>query len=975
MPIYLCKPSSGWNAEDPSHHGVPVYAHPFCLQDAEPVEQYHRHAGVLNNRNTSVVSRSGEVTDRVDRTAMEYGIRENPSPPRGDNADGDNGNNDVEEREGYNMGRGVRRGPFAQFALPPRNGYHVQYDEMGRAAHQQQLHPGGVIGDGYDATYDQMTDTGSRTDHTQREGTREGVTLLPIIRKVRYAEVVLVDAVFWLYGCYWLRLKWPGTRGGAAGYIALPADVPPEDEMGLQNFDRCMPTTEDRDLGDGETEEDGQVVGEETDDERRMEDAVTHHNEDARQLSERSPPEDGDLNVVEDDCLLLEQQITEGSDGASATTGQSQSVNSNNDGENSNIVSQEVVSVYPPRPRCETTGYFYPTSHEVELLATYDDGLAALMASSDADSLEGDSGGGEKVICRICRDGLHDIDYDWNLQEGEAAVLTGDATDNAVNGGGGGGGGDGGADDNLGINRPVVNDLVALVINPGHFPARGTPPRQRRPNTYAPDSLNTTTITNRQHPYSQNPLLSPCDCSGSMAFVHLFCIEQWRCRSRHPAAKSGSHCETCRTPYALPPRPPPPMQFHRDLRGGAGGEQDDHNELLEGMPPHVLHALRNPHLGWRIGSNLVSRKCLRPFAPILISPAVALYCRARRALKKRGVSRRRWACSLCRRRARWKCVRCLRSYYCSRQCQNVSWHIVHKHVCYKPARFCWSMVVYGGLMLWFVPGISEYPLLYDLGLSFLWLSFGCMGILGGGIATALKRGLGLDIRGRTLEGVVVGLTVAFAAMLWRLIWGFFGVGEEQCWGVVEQMGLGYSSPVVTDLPQSMSRSLLQHFHRVPEETIHQEDIKLGHILTAVQNFILHPGKLLVRLMDKSLLKLDIRFIRWLCADGHSEPFCLDIARDANPDFIAPSHDGQSRCGSDMHLAASVFLLAGFFLAFGFVWRRREWVLGGGRELRMRGGGRRRRLGRRDNAAGAMVVEEEVGERADVGGRRRHAHQE
>ena len=34
-----------------------------------------------------------------------------------------------------------------------------------------------------------------------------------------------------------------------------------------------MPTTEDRDLGDGETEEDGQVVGEETDDERRMEDA------------------------------------------------------------------------------------------------------------------------------------------------------------------------------------------------------------------------------------------------------------------------------------------------------------------------------------------------------------------------------------------------------------------------------------------------------------------------------------------------------------------------------------------------------------------------------------------------------------------------------------------------------------------------------------------------------------------------------
>lgn len=906
---------------------------------------------------------------------MEYGIRENPSPPRGENTDHGNGNNDVEERDGHNVGDGVRRGPFAQYAPPPRNGYHVQYDEMGRATHQQQLHPGGVIGDGYDATYDEMSHARSWTDHTPREGTREGVTLLPIIRRVRYAEVVLVDAVFWIYGCYWLRLKWPGPRGGAAGYIALPSDVPPEDELGLANFDRCMPITEDREVGDEETEEDGQAVGEDVDDERRMEDAVTHHNEDTRQLSERSPPEDGDHNVVEDDCLLLEQQITEGSDGASATTGRSNSINSNTDGGNGNIVTQEVVSIYPDRPRCETTGYFYPTSQEVELLATYDDGLAALMASSDADSLEGDSGGGEKVICRICRDGLHDIDYDLNLQEEGAAAITGGATENAVNDGGVVGGGDRGADDNIGVVLPAVNDLVARRNNPGHFPARGSPPRQRRPHTYAPDSLNSTSITTPQHPYSQNPLLSPCDCSGSMAFVHLFCIEQWRCRSRHPAARSGSHCETCRTPYTLPPRSTPPNQLLRDLRGaGVGGDPDDHNDLLEGMPPHVLHALRNPHLGWRIGSNLVSRKCLRPFAPILISPAVALYCRARRALKKRGVSRRRWACSLCRRRARWKCVRCLRSYYCSRQCQNVSWHIVHKHVCYKPARFAWSMVVYGGLMLWFVPGISEYPLLYDLGLSFLWLSFGCMGILGGGIATGLKRGLGLDIRGRTLEGVVVGLTVAFAAMLWRLIWGFFGVGEEQCWGVVERMGFTRTSLVETNLQDSApTPRYFIDFKRGTEETIQQEDNELGYVLTVVQNLILRPGKLLVRLQDKALLKLDPRITRWLCTENHSDEFCLDIARDANPDFIAPLNGGQSRCGSDMHLAACVFLLAGLFLAFGFVWRRREWVLGGGRELRVRGG-RRRRLGRRDNA-GARAVEEEGGERANVGGRRPHAHQD
>jgi len=318
-------------------------------------------------------------------------------------------------------------------------------------------------------------------------------------------------------------------------------------------------------------------------------------------------------------------------------------------------------------------------------------------------------------------------------------------------------------------------------------------------------------------------------------------------------------------------------------------------------------------------------------------------------------------------------VRCLRSYYCSRQCQNVSWHIVHKHVCYKPARFGWSMVVYGGLMLWFIPGISEYPLLYDLGLSFLWLSFGCMGILGGGVATALKRGLGLDIRGRTLEGIVVGFTIAFAGMLWGLIWGFF-VGEEQCWGVGEQFGWGTSSSPVINLPPSVYTPLSWHLpHWGGKDIVQQEESKLGPTLTVVQNFILVPGKHIVRYLDSLLLQLDPRITRWLCTDDQSEPFCLEIARDANPDFITPSPNGESHCGSDMHLAAYVFLLAFFFLAFGYVWRRREWVLVGGRDLRMRGGGRRRRLGRRDNAAGALVIEPDAREGMDVGGRRRHAH--
>jgi hypothetical protein len=41
------------------------------------------------------------------------------------------------------------------------------------------------------------------------------------IRRIRHAEVVLVDDVCVAYERHWLRLRWPGHKGGFAGYIAL----------------------------------------------------------------------------------------------------------------------------------------------------------------------------------------------------------------------------------------------------------------------------------------------------------------------------------------------------------------------------------------------------------------------------------------------------------------------------------------------------------------------------------------------------------------------------------------------------------------------------------------------------------------------------------------------------------------------------------------------------------------------------------
>jgi hypothetical protein len=197
------------------------------------------------------------------------------------------------------------------------------------------------------------------------------------------------------------------------------------------------------------------------------------------------------------------------------------------------------------------------------------------------------------------------------------------------------------------------------------------------------------------------------------------------------------------------------------------------DERLDALPPHVMHALRHPHIWWAISASIIRRSWLRPVAPIVMSPLVALYCRARRQLKKRGVARRGWACSLCHRRARWKCVRCMRSYYCSRQCQNVAWHIIHKHVCYKPSRFYGSIVFYGLAVLLVMPGMLRDPLFYGLGVLLIPASFIVVAVLVGGLATLLRKVGGVDLRGRHLEWAVVLLTAWLSTISIGLWCGFF----------------------------------------------------------------------------------------------------------------------------------------------------------------------------------------------------------
>ena len=474
-----------------------------------------------------------------------------------------------------------------------------------------------------------------------------------IVRRIRHAEVVLADEVSEQYGRYWLRLRWPGPNGGFAGYVdAGPAVV--SDQNNEAEFDRN----------------------------------VVHN----------SVEKNKEVDANEKLTPLL----------------------------------------------CRATSKYYPSTDFLKLLGMYDDGLnlednnvenngtavdaaeetstpglsgAAEAENTDVEDEDGGLGGGEikqtlmpmtePVFCRICREGLHDVEFDTLPDVGVPNATT---------------------------------DVKQASSEGNLYRKEGNPEKQAK-----------TLIKKFQsHPLSENPLMSPCECSGSMAFVHRLCVEEWRCRSRHPAARNGLNCETCGGEYALPPPPIRPQdEVGADGVGGGGAFAED--DWVDAMPAHVLAALRRPHPWWRFCATVVRRKWLRPLAPIICSPIVATYCRCRRMLKKRGVSRRRWACSLCRRRARWKCVRCLRSYYCSRQCQNVSWHIMHKHMCYKPSRVWWSSVVYGVLIVTLFPGIWQNPFVYWTVLVNMMIGFFLSSNLAGSIATIMKKVFRVDLRGRWYE--------------------------------------------------------------------------------------------------------------------------------------------------------------------------------------------------------------------------------
>lgn len=437
--------------------------------------------------------------------------------------------------------------------------------------------------------------------------------------------------------------------------------------------------------------------------------------------------------------------------------------------------------------QCLRTGLAFPTAAEMQLLTLYDDGIHPPVAIFPDNT--------EPVFCRICREGLHEDADDEQpdaANDGEnnnartrggLVMASRQASTDDI--------GEDEAEDTTNIDEdaPLQANMI-MRVDPNDATAPLDEISEKGPVLPHP-------MYSANPHAAENPLIAPCECSGSMAFVHYLCVEEWRCRSRHPEARQGLNCETCGAAYHLPPPSSRPAVMNT---------MDE--DMMEAMPPHVMQALRQPHIWWQIGAAVVRRRWLRPLAPIVMSPIVSLYCRARRMLKKRGVARRRWACSLCRRRARWKCVRCLRSYYCSRQCQNVSWHIVHKHLCYKPSRLAWSSVVYGAAALVAFPGILKDPLMYDLGILLIPMSFIVIAVLAGSGATLVKKTAGYDIRGRLLELTVLVSTVWLAAVSWGLVQAFFGQ-PDACLGIVGTLSISPQEEEASWLLYGTRKFLLQ----------------------------------------------------------------------------------------------------------------------------------------------------------------------
>jgi hypothetical protein len=188
-----------------------------------------------------------------------------------------------------------------------------------------------------------------------------------------------------------------------------------------------------------------------------------------------------------------------------------------------------------------------------------------------------------------------------------------------------------------------------------------------------------------------------------------------------------------------------------------------------------------------------------------------------------------------------------------------------------------------------IPGVLRDPLAYDAGLGFIPVAFYIMAVLGGGIATALKKSTGVDLRGRSFEIAVVVGTTGLVRLLWGLLGAFLG-NQQSCLGIFGTM----------DLADRDRSSVL---------------------LYGLQKVILIPAERWFLMWDSIAVHSGPTLHRLWCIPDQ-EHGCFEYSHKASADFLFdPENEG--RCSSDM-LAVFYLLLSTVIVAVGNnVWKRRE----------------------------------------------------
>ena len=158
MPVYICQ--AGSNSAEPWRHGLQVYAAPFELPDVP--------AGTAHDSTASPRMVPTSYEDAIQMENRNY--------------------NNVRQQE-----RQREQVVDATDAIPARHA------ESSRSQMESN-----VTNDENNSNRDPFF-------------LHAGLT----VRRIRHAEVVLVDDVCIAFGRHWLRLRWPGRKGGFAGYVAL----------------------------------------------------------------------------------------------------------------------------------------------------------------------------------------------------------------------------------------------------------------------------------------------------------------------------------------------------------------------------------------------------------------------------------------------------------------------------------------------------------------------------------------------------------------------------------------------------------------------------------------------------------------------------------------------------------------------------------------------------------------------------------